>query len=116
MRNIVLLCSLAISLGMIACNERTEEHITTKNLQKENFMSESMKKASVSFTFRLGRVSKNCGGFGVCELSALGVTIVEGPIKITVTKSFEDDVPESFHRLFKNRTAVSPLEFRQSFS
>src|SRR5690606_2699774 len=24
--------------------------------------------------------------------------------------------PQSFHRLFKNRTSVSPLEFRQSFN
>lgn len=53
-----------------------------------------MKKASVSFTFRLGRVSKNCGGFGVCELSALGVTIVEGPIKITVSHSFDEGAPD----------------------
>jgi AraC-like DNA-binding protein len=24
--------------------------------------------------------------------------------------------PQSFHRLFKNRTSISPLEFRQSFN
>ncbi|WP_416340524.1 helix-turn-helix domain-containing protein [Proteiniphilum sp.] len=24
--------------------------------------------------------------------------------------------PQSFHRLFKNRTSVSPLEFRASFN
>lgn len=47
-----------------------------------------MKKVDISFTFRLGRASKNCAGFGVCELSALGVTIVEGPIKITVSHQF----------------------------
>lgn len=89
-------CTLAMSLATIACSERTVEEevvMSQNNYQKENIksQSETMKKASISFTFRLGRASKNCAGFGVCELSALGVSIVEGPIKITVTHSFEDD-------------------------
>ena len=74
--------------------ETATEEITINKLQKESAMSSNMKKSSISFTFRLGRVSKNCGGFGVCELSALGVTIVEGPIKITVTHSFDEDAPD----------------------
>jgi len=93
----IFVSALALSLGIVACAERTAEEevqISKNNFQKESTMSQSMKKSSISFTFRLGRVSKNCGGFGVCELSALGVTIVEGPIKITVTHSFDEETPD----------------------
>ena len=76
MKNKILISSLAFSLVLASCNERVADEIPTNKLQKESVMSHSMKKGSVSFTFRLGRVSKNCAGLGICELSALGVTIV----------------------------------------
>ena len=93
------LCTLALSLATIACSERTdadEVGMSTNTYQKEKIKSQSqnMKKSSISFTFRSGRASKNCAGFGVCELSALGVTIVEGPIKITVTHQFGEGTPD----------------------
>lgn len=73
----IFLYSLTLSLGIIACSERTQEEITTNEYQDKSTLSQTMKgKGSVSFTFKLGRVSKNCKGLGVCELSALGVTIV----------------------------------------
>ena len=91
----IFLCSLALSFGIIACSERAQEEITTNKYQEKSTLSQTMKgKGSVSFTFRLGRASKNCAGFGICELSALGVTIVEGPVKITVTHSFDEDAPD----------------------
>ena len=43
-------------------------------------------------------------------LSVTGMTVSE----ITYELGFEH--PHSFHRLFKNRTSVSPLEFRASFN
>ncbi|RZJ48744.1 MAG: hypothetical protein EOO44_19970 [Flavobacterium sp.] len=91
----IFLSTLAFSLVMVACSERTEGEITANNYQANSAQSLSkVDKASVSFTFRLGRVSKNCGGFGVCELSALGVTIVEGPVKITVTHNLDSETPD----------------------
>ena len=93
------LCTLALSLATIACSERTdadEVGMSTNTYQKEKIKSQSqnMKKSSISFTFRSGRASKNCAGFGVCEMSALGVTIVEGPINITVTHQFGEGTPD----------------------
>lgn len=43
-------------------------------------------------------------------LSTTGMSVSE----IAYSLGFEH--PQSFHRLFKNRTSVSPLEFRQSFN
>ncbi len=43
-------------------------------------------------------------------LSTTGMSVSE----IAYHLGFEH--PQSFHRLFKNRTALSPLEFRQSFN
>lgn len=91
----IFLSALTLSLAMVACSERNDEGTPIKQ-QQENKQSSNVKKlnGNVSFSFRLGRVSKRCAGFGICELSALGVTIVEGPIKVTVTHSLDPQVPD----------------------
>lgn len=91
----IFLSMFALSLGMIACSDRVEGEMTTSNHQEKNAPSlNKIDKGSISFTFRLGRVSRDCGGFGVCELSAVGVTIVQGPVHITVSHNLDPDAPD----------------------
>lgn len=76
---------IAMSFAMIGCSERglNEEPELIINNSYENSILSAKGGGNVSFTFRLGRVSKNCAGWGICELKAFGAQIV-GP-KVTIS-------------------------------
>lgn len=65
------------------------------SIKTENaLLSKNPDGAVASFTFRLGRASKDCDGWGICELSAAGIVIVKGPKKVVkIEHSFEQGTP-----------------------
>ena len=87
MKKLFLVCSL--SLCFVACTERVEqipEVIASQNVQA-SIESENPRAVVVSFTFTPGRQSKDCKGFGVCELVAFGIGIIELPPKPETPKA-----------------------------
>lgn len=106
MKKQILLGAFAIFLSTVSCSEREEVAATSSSVnQVENtLVSRNPDGAGASFTFRLGRASKNCAGWGICELSAAGIVIVKGPKKILkLEHSFEEETPpfqmDAYYRL-----------------
>jgi len=81
----IFILLLSMTLISIACVEREgliANNDKTSSAAIDNGMFNKGKPAlAVDFTFTLGRKSKRCQGFGVCEIVFLGLVIIEGPEK-----------------------------------
>lgn len=76
-----------IAILAVGCSERTEvipamESDMTNHTNEEIIAKANGKPGVVaSFIFTLGRQSRDCKGFGVCEVVFLGIAIIEMPDK-----------------------------------
>ena len=108
---------LSMTLISIACMQRDDLMLSNDNVNGSPIDSSTFNKGKpgvgVVFSFILGRQSKNCRGFGVCEVIFIGIVIIELPEQPKA--SFEETDEGMFVAKFLLKEGMSPPEEDTNF-